>query len=107
MLLKYKIVLEEIDPSLARRMEKSERLRRLGIYGFDMGLSGSTSERIPGESFSRRYHHLAIEQAPAGTRYFKVIYREHTIHDPQEGRNITQSVSAKLVFYRKNHYPTK
>lgn len=95
------MVLEQIDQYLARRMEKSGRLKRLGEYKFDMDLCGSPSEPSPGELFSRRYHHLAIERAPAGTRYFKVLYREHTIHDPQEGRDITKAVSAKLVFYRR------
>jgi hypothetical protein len=97
------MVLEPIDPYLARRMEKSRRLERLGTYEFEMQLNGSPSEPSPGELFSRRYHHLAIKHAPAGTRYFKVLYREHTIYDPQECRNVTQSVSTKLVFYKKRH----
>ena len=97
------MVLYEIDPDLARRMEKSKRLKRLETYAFEMQLNGSPSEPSPGELFSRHYHHLAIKHAPAETRRFKVLYREHTIYDPQEGRNVTCAVSGTLVFYAKRH----
>lgn len=95
------MVLEELDPQLARRMENSGRLKRLGVYNFEMDLNGSPSEPIPGALFSKHYHHLAIEHSPNRTRYFKVLYREHTIYDTQEERDVTKSVSARLVFYRK------